>query len=110
MQDLFAEERNMLSTHQEISSRLSTSDYEKSVTEIIDENIPNKNLHLRAWKNLIQDLFAEEMNMLSIHQEISSKPSTSDYEKSVTDIIDKIIPNKNLHMRAWKKFDARFNC
>ncbi|GIY26744.1 hypothetical protein CDAR_612281 [Caerostris darwini] len=102
IRDLFAEERDMLSTHQEISSKPSTRDYEKSATDIIDKNIPIKNLHLRAWKNLIQDLFAEERDMLSTHQEISSKPSTSDYEKSATDIIDKSIPIKNLHLRAWK--------
>ncbi|GIY26746.1 hypothetical protein CDAR_612291 [Caerostris darwini] len=101
-QDLFAEEKNVLTRHQDLPSKPSTSNYEKSVTDIIDKNIPIKNLHLRAWKNLIQDLFAEEMNMLSTYQEISPKPSTSDHEKSPTDIIDKNIPIKNLHLRAWK--------
>ncbi|GIX72119.1 hypothetical protein CEXT_90641 [Caerostris extrusa] len=92
----------MLSIHQEISSKPSTSDYEKSVTDIIDKIIPNKNLHMRAWKNLMQDLIAEERNMLSTHQEISSKHSTSDHKKTATDISDKNIPIKNLLMRTWK--------
>ncbi|GIX72115.1 hypothetical protein CEXT_90621 [Caerostris extrusa] len=83
MQDLIAEERNMLSTHQEISSKPSTSDHKETATDISDKNIPIKNLHFKAWKNLMQDLIVEEMNLLSTHQEILSKPSTSDYIKNL---------------------------
>ncbi|GIY26742.1 hypothetical protein CDAR_612271 [Caerostris darwini] len=104
IQDLFSKEKNMLNAHEEISFTPSTSDYEKSTTDIIHKNNSTvKNLHLRSWKGLIQDLFSKEKNMLNAHEEISFTPSTSDYEKSTTDIIHKKNNSiKNLHLRSWK--------